>query len=472
MPTEEDLERLLPWEVENKVMVLTSLFKVPLILFVGVFGAIAEAEVKSLTVARWSRDVLSAAGPSCYVHKLDLSKAPERSEYSLVRWMNNTFFGGTLGQPTKHKLVDMTLELAGRDLCGFNSHCRPDLQVMSKNTWSEGGIQHSGSFALMWMLYKLAFIGFHPVDRIVRKVADKAPYLKLLTEPYFQVCRTPMKMIVKALFYLRYKIMPNALLAALVTLEVHPACQHIVFYKMDWFWGTVTYYTICIDLSLTVLLYAIAFRAGTQLVGTWRYRVYKVCWFIACFFPSTFVFWDLMTTCQWNIFRLFRIVFRVIFTFDITFAIYIDFLQLFLAFLTLLEFVEFFLFIVQILYPQYLKRISFFNQLDFLDSWVGANSAVSEEMSAMTDDEQGSALLPHTGSAAGSSGGAASSGSKATAGSKKKSGTWATGFTFNTKAFKNPLGSKKGPGAGSAHGGRSTTPGSAPEAKGRHRERP
>jgi len=139
-----------------------------------------------------------------------------------------------LGKKKKVKLVDATLEVAGKDLCGFDERCQPT-DILSKSTRTSGGVQHAGSFALIWMFFKLAFIGIHPVDRLARKICDRPPVLKLLTEPHFQVCEIPMAMLVKVFFLLRYRILPNALLSAILTVESHPVCPEIIFYKMDWF---------------------------------------------------------------------------------------------------------------------------------------------------------------------------------------------------------------------------------------------
>jgi len=148
--------------------------------------------------------------------------------------MNQMIMGGRLGKKKKVKLVDATLEVAGKDLCGFDERCQPT-DILSKSTRTSGGVQHAGSFALIWMFFKLAFIGIHPVDRLARKICDRPPVLKLLTEPHFQVCEIPMAMLVKVFFLLRYRILPNALLSAILTVESHPVCPEIIFYKMDWF---------------------------------------------------------------------------------------------------------------------------------------------------------------------------------------------------------------------------------------------
>jgi len=387
----EVLERLLPWEVENKLAALFTLVKVPLIVFVGVFGYLGENQVKELTVARWSRGVLAASGPSCFVHKLDASRMPEHTEYSLIQWMNQTFMGGRLGAKKKVKLVDATLEVAGRDLCGFDERCRPT-DVLSKSTRSSGGVQHAGSFALIWMFFKLAFIGIHPIDRIARKTCDRPPVLKLLTEPHFQICEIPMAMLVKVLFLFRYRIMPNALLTAILTVETHPVCPEIIYYKMDWFWGTVTLYAIWADLLITISCYVAAWVKNTSLVGTWKYRTYKTMWFFSSIFPGIFVMFDVLTTVQWNVFKLFRLTFRVVLTFDVTFAFYIDFLQVFIFLISVLEVVEFTTFVMQLLCPKVLARCGLMEKLEFLDRFGDWGAPDQEEIPDSDSDDESMSL--------------------------------------------------------------------------------
>jgi len=125
------------------------------------------------------------------------------------------------------------------------------------------------------------------------------------------------------------------------------------------------YYNICIELFWTALLYGLGMYYKINPVGTWKYRMYKILWFLSGFFPFVFVFFDVMTTSQWNIFRLIRFTFRCVFTFDISFAFYIDILQLFLAFISMFEFVEFVAFVCQILCPKVLERQPWFKAMDF-----------------------------------------------------------------------------------------------------------
>lgn len=387
----------LPWEGENKVIAMFAFLKIPLIFFVGFFGLFAERQLDDLTKERWSRSALSGQ-PSCYVHKLDMDRAPKHTEWSLVQFINDTFMGGRMGEPKVLTVADLTLEVASRDLCGFDAHCKPDSTV-SLNSGA-GGMQHVISFSSLWFLYKIMYIGVHPVDRLVTRFIDVPPLLKLLTEPYFRPpCTKLMALAVKALFYLRYKVMPNLLLGALATLESHPACDQLVFYKMDWFWGNLMYYMICIDLFLTAALYGLGVYYGANPVGTWRYRAYKTVWFLSGFFPGVFVFFEVMTTSQWNIFKLIRFTFRCTFTFDISFAFYIDILQLFLFFISVFEFVEFVAFVCQILCPKFLERQPWFKAMDFdccdnpgdEDGESEADELIDPVAAAATDGSSGGA---------------------------------------------------------------------------------
>merc|ERR1719219_2691273 len=103
-------------------------------------------------------------------------------------------------------------------------------------------------------------------------------------------------------------------------------------------------------------------------------------WFLSSIFPGLFVFFDVLTTVQWNVFRLFRLTFRVVLTFDVTFAFYIDFLQVFIFLISVLEVVEFTTFVMQLLCPKVLARCGLMDKLEFLDSFGDWGASEREEI--------------------------------------------------------------------------------------------
>lgn len=397
----EQLDNLLPWQVENKIAFLFSGIKVPFILFVGFFGTLTEWQVRGMTLHQWERDHFhSVAGPSCYVHKLDKHKFPKHAQFSLVQWLNETVMFGTLGKPKTVKVADVNWEMAHKDLCGFQTNnCQPDKTMVEAHG---GGAMHMLPLAILWSVYKLLFIGVHPFDRAMKKLLNKPPYFKLFTEPHFQnhcggLISKPMSILVKALGFMRYKLMPNIMMAALGTMQMHPHCKDLLRYRYDWFWSSCVYWMIFLEFITHTACYYLAFKSGSKLIGDKKYRCYKVYWFVSSFLPATICFWTITTTIQWNIFRLIRLSFTLSFTFDVSFAFYVDFLQAFLFFIVVLEFLELYFFILQIICPKTagLLPLEMLDNIPFIAETGGQEDDKDQEVDpllvATSGDESGTA---------------------------------------------------------------------------------
>jgi len=135
-------------------------------------------------------------------------------------------------------------------------------------------------------------------------------------------------------------------------------------------------------------------------VGTWKYRIYKIMWFLSSIFLGIFVFFDVLTTVQWNVFRLLRLTFRVVLTFDVTFAFYIDFLQVFIFLISILEVVEFTTFVIQLLCPKVLERFGLMEKLEFLDRVGDWGASEREEVPDSDLDDELESLTVRSGTGA------------------------------------------------------------------------
>lgn len=249
---------------------------------------------------------------------------------------------------------------------------------------------HRIPLAMLWGFYKLLFVGIHPVDRITRKLFGMKPYLKLLTEPHMQrswfgICRVFFIVVVKGFWYLRYKFLPNVLVTALATMHMHPFCTNLLTYRYDWFWGECIYVWICLDTIVHGLLYYKMSMTDDNMIGSWKYRVYKVFWFLSNLFVLFLAVSCWMATVQWNPLQFVRFCLELSFTFDISFAFYVDFLQAFLFLIVFLETLEFWSFILQILCPKMAAKWFRLEQLDNLTFILETAGSTTQEEESQTE---------------------------------------------------------------------------------------
>lgn len=276
------IEAMLPWGFESKLAFRLAFIKIPFMLIITIIGMAAEYHLKTKTTESWFRygkgdssdhwwSLLLEDQTGCYAHKLD-AVTPSKT---LLQGPDGLHVNATLDP----------LHLGDGDTCEVDlNRCRFKRKGLSHAGFFNGGIDHLVSFALLWFVYKVVFIGIHPVDRIARDHLDAPePLMKLMTEPYFQHCTTPMTLIVKFLFYFRYKMMPNTLLGALASLhDLAPECPNMVNYRMSPEYGNICYYLCIVDLfSVGVFYIYVRLKMEGKLIGKWRYRLWKIVWLVS-----------------------------------------------------------------------------------------------------------------------------------------------------------------------------------------------
>lgn len=386
------VEGMLPWSFETQLAFFLGCIKIPIVLLVAVIGIYSEHHLKSQMKQSWLRKGSWGVSTSCYAHKL-----ADKVEHNTIfgfngeDFLNRTLFFGKL--PEQVFKSNITIDPV-RDVLGGPDTCNVDMDTCTMRglehpSYWEGGIDHFVPLAFIWLIYKLVFIGIHPIDRLVLKLAGDPPpgpdypepLVKLITEPYFQTCTTAMRIVVKILCYFRYKLAANALLGALASMrDMSPKCPRIVYYKMDPFYGTACYFMCIFDLLSIGACYFAAHRfMEGKLIGRWRYRLWKVVWMLSSLLVTNYAISAAILTFGGitAVLRAIGSAFRIVIRLSLKIRISLDVLRVMAFIIIFLESLELAFLIVSILFPQFFKRFG------------GEEIDDSEEAFVADDDEEG-----------------------------------------------------------------------------------
>jgi len=319
----------------------------------------------------WLRKGSLGVQTSCYAHKL----AEKVMHNTLWGWNGNDFLNRSIffgHLPEDVFKSNITIDPV-KDLLGGPDTCNVDVDTctirgLEHPSYWEGGIDHLVPLAFIWLIYKLVFIGIHPIDRLVLKLAGDPPpgpdypepLVKLITEPYFQTCTTFMRIVVKILCYFRYKLAPNALLGALASMrDMSPKCPTIVYYKMDPFYGTACYFMCLFDILSICICYVGTHRfMGGKLVGRWRYRLWKVLWLTSSLLVTNYAISAAILTFGGftEVLRAIGSAFRIVIRFSLKIRISLDVLRVMAFIIIFLESLELAFMIMSILFPKFFQR--------------------------------------------------------------------------------------------------------------------
>lgn len=359
---------MLPWNLEARIAAVLACIKIPFILFVAYVGLRAENHLKTMTKVSWYREgsgtmdgiwsLLMTAKTGCYAH-LMYDHLPHHNLISIGvedtgMLSNATFDPLNLGNPDTCEVNQRTCKVRGQPHPGYFT----------------GGIDHMVSFSLLWLVYKIIFIGLHPVDRLALKIAGDPepgpnypePLMKLLTEPYFQKCTMVMQVLVKFLFYFRYKMMPNALLGALASMhDMRPWCPKVVYYKFSPVYGNLCYFMCVLDILSLFGAYAyVKFKMDGKVIGKNRYRGWKTGWLISASIWAFVAVWASFRTFG-GLFQIVKAVFTAMFTiffrFSLTFKLNLDMLRILTYAIFFFEGLELFSFIAIIVGPRVAPKL-------------------------------------------------------------------------------------------------------------------
>jgi len=205
---------------------------------------------------------------------------PETAEFlDGIQWniVNNTCMGVTCKKRFCGMKVTSFMKNS-TEMC--NVDVDESLEALDPKAWAGGVILAQNiPLALIWMFYKLTFIGVYPIDRLISKFDDQLPFLfRCVTEPgvdwraFSAPCLRHWTLLtVKIMVYLRYMLLPNCLLTILTSMEFIPGCRNYVFYAYDTTWSRVIYLYVCCDLVITYLAYLASFGMWKAGLGNWKW---------------------------------------------------------------------------------------------------------------------------------------------------------------------------------------------------------
>lgn len=366
------IQAMLPWGFESKLALSMAVVKIPFMVLVAVVGMYSESHLKEMTQTTWLRygnsNWLWGGKVGCYAHRI-METVPKKTliEFGLVSAFNNSLMGGRLRTDVwkSNSSVEVDpLNIGHKDTCEVDlRNCR--VHGLQHPGFFTGGIDHFFSFAVIWLIYKVLFIGLHPIDRLVLKMkgdppagpAYPEPLVKLLTEPYFQFCTTWMQVIVKCLFYFRYKMMPNTLLGALASMHsLEPDCPRIVYYRMSPRFGNLCYFLCLLDLVSISGAYAYCkVKMDGRLIGKWRYRIWKTGWLASALFFTYLAIKATMMTFGGiipMIHAIFATFFVLLFRLDFSFSLNLDLLRVMTFLILFFEAMELAFLVATILGPK------------------------------------------------------------------------------------------------------------------------
>lgn len=376
------VQAMLPWGFESKLAAGLALIKFPFILLCAFIGLYAEHHLKQMTIRSWDRqgngEWLWGTVTGCYAHELRVA-TPSHSllDWGILDGLNDSMGGIFHGDLwTQNVSVDPLHLMKG-------SNCEIDVRTcrvkgLAHPGFFTGGMNHWIPFSIVWLVYKLVFIGINPIDRAMLKMAGDPPpgpdhpepLMKLLTEPHFQTCTTLMSVVVKFLFYFRYKMLPNTLLGALASMQdLKPHCPRLVHYTMSPRFGNTAYFMCIADLFLIFGAYWYCQKKmDGKAIGRWRYRLWKTLWMLsAAFFALIAVNAALRTFggVQSILEAMFMSLYFV-FTFQIHFRLNVDLLRVMTSLIFLFEGMELIFMVVSIVGPKVAPE--FFERYKFLRS--------------------------------------------------------------------------------------------------------
>ncbi|CAK0897761.1 unnamed protein product [Prorocentrum cordatum] len=352
------IEAMLPWGFESKLAFRLAFIKIPFMLLITCIGMAAEYHLYSKTTETWLRygkgsvsdniwSLLLEDKTGCYAHRLE-EVTPSK-----------TLLQGPDGLHVNASLDPLHID--NPDTCEVDLH-KCTVKGLSHAGFFTTGLNHWVSFALLWFVYKVVFIGIHPVDRLAKMAGAPEPLMKLLTEPYFQQCTTPMTVLVKFLFYFRYKMMPNTLLGALASLhDFAPDCPNMVSYKMSPAYGNACYYLCIIDLCSVVVFYIyVTKEMEGKLIGKWRYRFWKLAWLGSAGLFGFVAIWASYRTFG-GLTSILRVILSsflaVAFSFRFSFKINLDLLRVLVFLVFTFEVLELIFLVITILGPKVAPKL-------------------------------------------------------------------------------------------------------------------
>jgi len=403
---EERNERLLPWNLEQKVAVVLNPIKVPFIILAGLLGSVVEVKIGMSTTSSdtWTRG-FTGPGPECVVHKADYNKlladTRDNDKLSAVTDALDNAFSVPRGwiNKTAHDLATCTTlldeqtnrtvtrcDLFGGPLVDYvfeaPDNCNIEWDNVSKQCiMTMDGLALADKdelvgvaqnfyvpYALIWMIFKLVWIPGYYIDRAARLASGDGPppepMMKLISEPtcdktgkcgqagtVFSVLGTISKVI-------RFSLLPNTLILPLTSVRFIEQCRdEYIIYTQDTSWGFWIYCWLMFDLITTVGMYAAAQTVmGGKALGTMWYRCYKMVAIWPTMIALSFFFADLACCFSLRFWVGLRILLQLIFTLNLTFNVTLDIAKTVANTVIFFDILQFTIMIMSLLCPKLLAK--------------------------------------------------------------------------------------------------------------------
>lgn len=362
----EMADTLLPWTWEQKVAMVLNPIKIPVVIVVAVLGCWVEHQLHSADFRTWKAPV-SRLGPTCYVHMAQNTELLTADIRSVNEAMNQTLypiasqinafivnhthcFVNKRGQTECNffelpKIFDFKVDHCGIMFDNETNQCKisPELQPLGEG---KHGIAYRFPFlpfSLIWAIYKILFLPFHPVDRFVNMVEGypqpmSEPTFKLLIEPYFQIFGPVLNMFSKIGKVIRYSLLPNSMMLPLFSMARRSQCSHYLHYDMDTVLAPVIYGFVILDLIIVCLGFVAGkFVFGGVCVGTWKYRLYKLYWSSTLLTALVLFFADIFIIFNVQFWEGLSLWINLTLVFDPSFNFVVDFCQKLIGLSVLLD---------------------------------------------------------------------------------------------------------------------------------------
>jgi len=395
---EERNERLLPWDLEQKVAMVLNPIKVPFILAAGLLGSVVELRIRAVAEDTWYRGFFGL-GPECVVHKADYGEL--RAEIddlsALMKKLDGLLFPVESGLnkslqkiasncTTEHNITSCDLlngPILNYSFAPDNCYVEYDEtrgRCTSESELSERpGMEHESGglvrslyvpYAFVWMLFKLIWLPGHYIDRAARLAAGGSgptpePILKLISEPtcdrlgWCGRCADKLGILGSVSKVIRFSLLPNTLILPLTSIRYVQQCQgEYIIYSHNASFGFGVYAWLLFEVVTMLILYVAAQTVlGGKALGTKWYGMYTFFSFVRTVVALNMYFFDLVCCFSWRFWEGLSVILQLAFTLDFTANVTFDIAKTVANTVVVLDYLQFTIMVWSFLCPRLLARL-------------------------------------------------------------------------------------------------------------------
>jgi len=439
---EERNERLLPWNLEQKVAVVLNPVKIPFIIIAGLLGSVVEVKIGALAQDTWYRGFWGT-GPECVVHRADYKKlrvsTHDNDNLNAVTSRLDELFApvATIINSSAHKIAlggctTVTEDNMTTTRCDMLNgplfkltfeadNCDVKFDAVTEQCTSENELSEILSraeegesvgvmnripyvpYALIWMIFKLVWIPGYYIDRAARLASrggsPPEPMLKLISEPTCDKtgkCGEAGTMLSKlgvVSKVIRFSLLPNTLILPLTSMRFVTQCREdYIIYSQDASFGFTIYCWLLCDLVGMIALYAVAQTVlGGQALEKMWYRCYKTISIFPTLIAMNLFIIDIACSFKWRFWQGIRIVLQLMFTLELSFDVTLDIAKTVANAVVLFDILQFTIMIMSIFCPKLLGRAPI---PEWLQEWTAqpddiASAPTSASLASRGDETRG-----------------------------------------------------------------------------------